>query len=224
MRRSPRGSPTTDLTLSAHVANNQEVFPLILDLYIPLGSTIADVTYGKGVFWRDVPSGKYNLLSTDIQSGVDCRHLPYADSSIDSLILDPPYMEGLFRPSGSSLAGSGTYGAFREFYSDGEARDEGPKYHKAVLDLYYKASDEAYRVLRPNGVLIVKCQDQVSAGKQRLMHVDIILHCESLGFEAEDLFVVVRKNRPGVSRLIKQRHARKNHSYFLVFRRRRLPA
>ena len=38
-----------------------------------------------------------------------------------------------------------------------------------------------------------------------------------MGFVAEDLFVVVRKNRPGVSRVVKQIHARKNHSYFLVF-------
>jgi hypothetical protein len=35
----------------------------------------------------------------------------------------------------------------------------------------------------------------------------------------EDLFVVLRRNRPGVSRLLRQVHARKNHSYFLVFRK-----
>ena len=29
--------------------------------------------------------------------------------------------------------------------------------------------------------------------------------------------MVMRRNRPGVSRLKKQVHARKNHSYFLVF-------
>jgi uncharacterized protein (UPF0305 family) len=28
---------------------------------------------------------------------------------------------------------------------------------------------------------------------------------------------VVRPNRPGVTRLLRQEHARKNHSYFLVF-------
>jgi hypothetical protein len=31
------------------------------------------------------------------------------------------------------------------------------------------------------------------------------------------LFVLVRNNRPGVSRMKKQIHARKNHLYFLVF-------
>jgi hypothetical protein len=35
----------------------------------------------------------------------------------------------------------------------------------------------------------------------------------------EDLFVVMRMNKPGVSRMLRQVHARKNHSYFLVFRK-----
>jgi hypothetical protein len=40
---------------------------------------------------------------------------------------------------------------------------------------------------------------------------------EDMGFYCKDLFVLVRNNAPGVSRLLKQKHARKNHSYFLVF-------
>ncbi len=59
----------------------------------------------------------------------------------------------------------------------------------------------------------------MSANKQRLTHVEIISAYESLGLYAKDLFVVVRKNRPVVSRLKKQIHARKNHSYFLVFQK-----
>ena len=42
-------------------------------------------------------------------------------------------------------------------------------------------------------------------------------HYEQLGFYTKDLFVVVRSNKAGISRLLKQVHARKNHSYFLVF-------
>jgi len=41
-----------------------------------------------------------------------------------------------------------------------------------------------------------------------------------IGFVAEDMFIVMRRNRPGVSRVIRQVHARKNHSYFLVFWKR----
>ena len=75
----------------------------------------------------------------------------------------------------------------------------------------------SFQVLKDNGVLIVKCQDEVSANKQWLTHVEIINFCESLGFYTKDLFVVVRSNKAGVSRVKKQIHARKNHSYFLVF-------
>jgi len=123
----------------------------------------------------------------------------------------------LFRRSTTHLAGAGTHKAFRDTYSNGLATADGPKYHLAVLDLYYSAGREAHRVIRSGGLLIVKCQDQVSANSQRLMHVDIINEYREIGFHGRDLFVVVRPNRPGVSRVKAQVHARKNHSYFLVF-------
>lgn len=217
-KRTQGGMPTTDVVMSAHVGGNAEVFPQILALHIPEGSTVADVTWGKGVFWKNVSENKYKVLATDLKTGVDCRNLPYDDSSIDCVILDPPYMEGLFRRSKDHLAGAGTHAAFREHYSNGDAiNKDAPKWHAAVLDLYFKAGQEALRVLRGNGALIVKCQDEVSANRQNLTHVEIIKEYERLGFYTKDLFIVVRQNRPGVSRLKKQVHARKNHSYFLVF-------
>jgi tRNA G10 N-methylase Trm11 len=203
--------------VSAYVAGNAEVFPEVLKLHVPLGARIADVTYGKGVFWRNVSDAAYDVLGTDLKTGTDCTDLPYPDASIDAVVLDPPYMEGLFRGSTSHLAGSGSHGAFRASYSNGQTTPNGPKYHDAVLDLYYRAGSEAKRILKPNGVFIVKCQDEVSANRQRLTHVELINHFEAQGFYTKDLFVVMRRNRPAVSRLVKQVHARKSHSYFLVF-------
>jgi tRNA G10 N-methylase Trm11 len=216
-KRVQGGVPTSDVILSAYVSGNAEVFPQILDLHVPLGSTIADVTYGGGVFWRNVDLSKYKLWPSDIANGVDCRALPYEDNDIDAVILDPPYMEGLLRGNSEHKAGSGTHSAFRNFYSNGDEKSNGPKWHAAVTDLYFKAGAEAYRVLKDNGVLIVKCQDEVSANRQWLTHVEIINHYETLGFYAKDIFVTMRQNRVGISRLLKQVHARKNHSYFLVF-------
>jgi len=51
-----------------------------------------------------------------------------------------------------------------------------------VLDLYFAAGREAYRVLAPAGVLIVKCQDEVCANTQRLTHVEIINEYATYGF------------------------------------------
>jgi len=216
-RKRPDGEASSDVLLSAHMTGNAELFPQILDLHVPVGSTVADVTWGKGVFWKKVPKRSYKLLATDIQTGTDCRDLPYEDGAIDCVVLDPPYMEGLFRRDESQLAGNGTYGAFRSSYSNSEATATGPKYHAAVLDLYFKAGKEAYRVLREEGVFIVKCQDEVSANRQWLTHIELVNEYAKFGFYAKDLFVVVRSNRPAVSRVLSQQHARKNHSYFLVF-------
>jgi hypothetical protein len=216
-RKSPKGRATTDLVFSAHVGDSAGLFPLILRLHVPVGSVVADVTCGKGVFWRGVPKSSYKLLATDLATGVDCRNLPYENASIDCVVLDPPYMEGFYRTSACQLAGAGTHKTFREYYSNGARTVGGPKYHAAVLDMYFAAAREAFRVLRRNGILIVKCQDEVSANTQHLTHVEIINEYAAMGFYAKDLFVLVRRNRPGASRILGQEHARKNHSYFLIF-------
>lgn len=209
-RKSPAGEPTNDLVFSAHMGTNDEVFPFVLSLYVEPGSTVADVTYGKGVFWRKIPHDAYKLLPSDLTSGVDCRNLPYQDSSVSCVVFDPPYMH---TPGGTAHVGHQNY---EGYYKNNLAISE-KKYHEAVLDLYFAAAREAWRVLRHGGAYIVKCQDEVCANQQRLTHVELINELQGYGFIVEDLFVVLRNGKPGVSRLLTQAHARKNHSYFLVF-------
>lgn len=214
-RKVQNGSPTNNLVRSAYVAANAKVFPLILGLYVAPGSIVADVTYGKGAFWRDVPPGEYDLWATDMLDGVDCRELPYRDGTVDCVVLDPPYMHS---PGGSTHRGQS---AFESHYrNNGTGNNTSKKYHEAVVELYRQAGEEAFRVLRERGVFIVKCQDEVCTNRQRFTHVELIQAFEEQGFVAEDLFVVVRQNNPGVSSVVRQVHARKNHSYFLVFWKR----
>jgi tRNA G10 N-methylase Trm11 len=204
--------------MSSHLSDNSEVFPEVLKLHIRPGARIADVTYGTGVFWSRVDKSQYNLLPSDLKTGTDCRNLPYQDNSLDGLVFDPPYMEGFYRREEAHLAGEGSHGAFRSYYSDGSASEHSNlKYHDRVVDMYMTTALEARRVLKAEGVFIVKCQDEVSANRQKLTHVEIIYGYEKLGFYCKDLFVVTRRNKPVISKLIKQEHSRKNHSYFLVF-------
>ena len=213
-RKSPAGVPTNDLVFSAHIGTNDDLFPRILSLYVARGSTVADVTYGRGVFWKNVSRDEYRLFPTDINTGVDCRSLPYEDNSMDCVVLDPPYMH---TPGGTAHVGHQNYEGYYRNNSAGNG--SGKKYHEAVLDLYFAAGAEACRVLRSHGILIVKCADEVCANQQRLTHVELIQEYTNKGLVVEDLFVLLRQNRPGVSRVLKQVHARKNHSYFLVFRK-----
>jgi len=210
--RRQTGRPTNDLVLSSHVGINADVFPQILDLYVTTGATVADVTFGSGAFWKQVTRTDLKLLATDLADGVDCRDLPYADGSIDALVLDPPYMH---TPGQGAHQGHQNFETY--YRNNATANSGGSKYHEAVLDLYFAAGKEAVRVLASGGIFIVKCQDEVCANRQRLTHVEIINEYEGYGLQAEDLFVVTRVAKPGLSRMFRQRHARKNHSYFLVF-------
>jgi len=211
--RVARGVATNELIFSADQATNDEVFPHVLKLYVPEGSLVADVTYGKGVFWKQVPKGAYDLRASDLQTGVDCCKLPYGDTTIDCVVFDPPYMH---TPGGTAHQ---NHQNFEHYYYNNRTENSSKKYHDAVLDLYFKGAKEAYRVLKPEGIYIVKCQDEVCANQQRLTHVELINALNAMGFVVEDLFVVIRMNKPGVSRMLRQVHARKNHSYFLVFRK-----
>lgn len=213
-RKSPAGRSTNDLIFSAHRATNDEIFPLILSLYVIPGSIVADVTYGKGVFWKRIPKDAYNLLATDLSTGTDCRKLPHEEGSVDAVVLDPPYMH---TPGGSAHVGHQNYEGY--YRNNDSGNDTTKKYHEAVLDLYFKAGLEAFRVLKRGGIFIVKCQDEVCANRQRLTHVEITNEYVERGFSVEDLFVVIRCNKPGVSRILKQVHDRKNHSYFMVYRK-----
>ena len=212
-RKSPDGKATNDLIFSAHNSNNAEVFSLILNLYVPAGSKIADVTYGQGAFWKNVNKNIYNIYPSDIKTGIDCRSLPYENETYDCIVLDPPYMH---TPGGTAHV---NHQNFENYYQNNSITNNEKKYHDAVLDLYFKAAKEACRVLKKKGIFIVKCQDEVCANKQRLTHVELVNELAKYGYICEDLFVIIRNNKPGVSRILKQRHARKNHSYFLVFRK-----
>ena len=79
---------------------------------------------------------------------------------------------------------------------------------------------EAYRVLKPDGILIFKCQDKVSSGKQYMSHVYIMNEAVRIGFYPKDLFVLLAKSRLVADwQKQKQAHARKWHAYFLVFQK-----
>jgi hypothetical protein len=212
-RKSPDGISTNDLIFSAHSGNNSDLFPQILSLYVAKGSKVADVTYGRGVFWKKVPKGDFQLLPTDLSRGIDCRSLPYEDRSVDCVVLDPPYMH---TPGGTAHVNHQNYEGY--YRNNGSGKAPLLKYHEAVLELYFSAGREARRVLRPGGIFVVKCADEVCANKQRLTHVELINEYVSIGFGVEDIFILLRTNKPGVSRVVKQIHARKNHSYFLIFR------
>jgi len=192
------------MILTTTTGTNADLIPHAMDLYVEEKSIIADVTFGKGVFWRNVDLEKYDFRGTDLMTGVDFENLPYADDEIDLLVLDPPYMHG----------GATVKESINKCYRNKNTS------HESVVRLYAKGILEAARVLRKNGRIFVKCQDEIESGNQRMSHVEIIQLLELFGFKLLDLLILVQSTQPAM-RESYQKTARKNHSYLLVGEYRR---
>jgi len=200
---------------TARAENNKGFFRDILRLYVPEGSAIADLTWGRGNFWVGIDQSRYKLIRLDKYTPCDVkadfRAVPLADESQDAVVFDPPYVTrmGFKRRSKQNPNGSNQKFAFGLDAS-------GPKNEREIDELYAAGTAEARRILkRGGGILILKTMDT-----QRWRRVEL---ANLPGFKLIDLLVVVTQGKPPRTRYV-QKHARKNHSYFMVFRKLRKPA
>jgi DNA modification methylase len=90
-----------------------------------------------------------------------------------------------------------------------------------TIGLYTAGMLELYRVLRSGGILVVKCQDTIWGRRNYWLHANVLLEAEKIGFRAEDLFIKLNKSAMMPWNMQRQNHARKMHSYFWVFKKRR---
>jgi len=192
--------------LTSNRGNNADLLASAFDLYAPEGGIIADLTFGKGSFWKSIDKSKYSPIVSDIKPGfnvdarIDFRSLPYRDESIDVVMLDPPYLSG----------GNTVVGHINKQYSC-DVRTS----HQGIIRRYASGIVESARVLKKRGKLFVKCQDETVSGKQHFSHVELIHLLEMLGFKLLDLFILTTPNTPCM-RHDYQKTARKNHSYLIV--------
>lgn len=181
---------------------NADLIEHVSELYLKDNINIADVTYGKGAFWKKIDLSKYIFNGTDIIMGVDFRKLPYENNTYDAVVLDPPYAHNPGR-----MMVDKTY--------NNAATTKG-FYHSDIINLYKEGMIEAYRVLKTKGMLWVKCQDEIECSKQKWSHIEIFNIAQELGYYAKDLFVLHQDKNP-IVQYKEQKHARKNHSYLWVF-------
>lgn len=165
-----------------------EILLNILRLHVPAGVIDCDPTYSKGQFYKDGLIKQPRLRFDLYPSGpgiekADCRHLPIEDNALNCMILDPPFLA----TTGKSLSSRIGNIINRRF---GVYPNE-----KALHQFYIDSLQEAYRVLKPHGILIFKCQDKVSSGTQYLSHVFICNEAVKLGFYPRDLFVLLARSR-----------------------------
>ena len=197
-----RVNATTNPVEALVRGNNADLIKQVARLYATEKDTIADVTYGKGAFWKKTPH--LNVTGSDLltvpERPYDFRNLPYGDRSYDIVVYDPPYLiaPGNFMADGQYNNASTTKGFL----------------HGDIRTLYAEGIREAARVAKRQ--VWVKCKDQVSAGIQRWFHIHILQDAEAMGLVGRDLFILDATARVPNSRWDTQNHARKPMSYLWV--------
>lgn len=198
---------------SAKISENTDVFSDILLLYAPQRSTVIDMTFGRGMFWKRVNRPDINRITCDVAFGepdykCDFRSLPLANESVHMAVLDPHYATTKSAThTGGKCAGDFAYGLA------GGTESKTRSSHDENVKLYLDGATEARRILKKDGFLVLKTQDDATFFK----HV-LLMNIE--GFICEDLFVVINPQPPiWDPRWKVQHHARKNHSYFIVLRK-----
>lgn len=170
-----------------------------------------DPTYSKGNFYKEIPQPTYKFDINPIE-GVEkasATNLPLENESITTMMFDPPFLAS----SGPSLMKEDNSNKITKRFSYFSSMEELYKFYRSSLQ-------EFHRILKPDGILIFKCQDTVSSGKQYISHQFILNEANKIGFYTKDIFILLAESRLIGKNCEKQKHCRKFHSYFLVFQKK----
>lgn len=169
--------------------------------YIRDDDIVLDPTYGTGRWWtKRRPQW---LTGSDLKTGVDFRDLPGETGTYDVVAFDPPY----------KLNGTGGSHPSDEGYGVGGSYEAWQDKHKLIM----RGIEECVRVLKPNGILLIKCQDQVCSGHVRWQSREFANYAEEIGCDQIDMLMLPGYRAQPAGR--RQLHARRNYSTLLVFRK-----
>ena len=184
----------------------------MLDFYPRSEPTlILDATVNVGRFWKgssrpvvglDIDP-RYRPTVVGTSSGA-----PFRDSAFDVVVYDPPHVPN---------QGKDKQKDFQDRFGLGQKASAENGYN--FTHTFKPFLGEAYRVLAPEGVLFSKITDYVHNHRFQWAHVELINAAVAVGFCPCDCIVKVRKD-PIIDPAWKQaHHARKQHAYWLIFRK-----
>jgi SAM-dependent methyltransferase len=172
---------------------------------------ILDATVNGGRFWRDT---ERKIIGMDIAGAhrptlvADNCHMPFRDACIDVVVYDPPHVPNQGKDNQKDF--NTRFGLILK-----SSKENGYSFSHT----YPPFVKEAYRVLRPEGILLCKITDYVHNHQYHWAHVDFIQSARAAGFCACDCIVKTRKGPIIDPKWKVAHHTRRQHCYWLVFRK-----
>lgn len=172
---------------------------------------ILDATVNGRRFWR-------NSTRPIIGLDIDRRHcpnvcadngaMPFRSAAFDVVVYDPPHIPNQGRDRSKDFNTRFGLGA------------RSPKETGYTFAHTYPAfMEEAWRVLTDGGLLLCKITDYVHNHRYQWAHVDLIYAGQSAGFTPCDCIIKVRKGPIIDPKWKTAHHSRRQHCYWIVFRK-----
>ena len=172
---------------------------------------ILDATVNVGRFWR---GSQRPLIGLDINP----RHhpdvvgdnlcMPFRGGEFDTVVYDPPHIPNQGKDRSKDF--NTRFGLVLK-----TSAAQGYNFSH----LYLTFAREAYRLLKPEGILLCKIADYVHNHRLQWAHVDVIQAATAAGFCPCDCIVKIRKGPIIDPKWQVAHHARRHHCYWLVFRK-----
>lgn len=187
---------------------DEEVLQAIRSLYLADEPFDYDPTYSRGNFYKGscpVPTIRSdNAAQSNLTFLGDVCAIPLRDNMLGSLVFDPPFMFGTHGQTKNNLMNL----RFTMFDT-----------WEQLVTMYQGALAEFHRILRQGGIIAFKCQDYTDS-KTTITHALVHEWALAAGFKPEDIFIRLVRGGRIYNPKLRQRHARKTHCYWYVFRKR----
>lgn len=169
--------------LAAHAwASNAELIEAVHQLgFIADDDLVYDATYEKGIWWKvfrparliTANLGEAGSAVADLHA--DFRRAPFADGTFDVVAYDPPYVCIGGRKTTTMPQFHQRYGTLTT-----------PKTPADLQTLIDRGLHEMLRIVKPGGIVLVKCQDYISSGKLWIGTHHTLTWALDIGFTLED--------------------------------------
>lgn len=172
---------------------------------------ILDATVNEGRFWR---GSNRPVVGLDIEASFkptvigSNMAMPFKDECFDVVVYDPPHIPNQGKDNE------------KDFNTRFGLVVKSPKENGYNLNHTYPPfCAEAYRVLKPEGILFAKIADYVHGHRTQWAHFELMKAAIAVGFCACDMIVKVRKGPIVDPRWKVAHHARRQHAFWIVFRK-----